>query len=800
MGSFKPILAAIASCGLFLSSLAQTPESILENIANRKPEKIFTHFDKDFYQPGETIWFKTYIIVDGRSGNLSTVLQAELINEENKVITEQLLPITVGTATGNFELPKNLKFGTYLFRLYTQHMLNTGDRQFFTRVIQVLPSATYFNPSIPVSSPTMKFFTEGGTFLGGELNIVAFAATDGKGKPIDVKGVVKDSKGNDIVPFFTEANGMGKIEITPVKNETYTAHFSVDNGTIQTISLPPVATEGTSLIVIDEVFKKRVIVNSNSSGTAAPAYLFAEMDQTMIFKTDLTKYKGHYMGRIPVDKLPAGLLHIAVFDANDAVIAERTCFINIAKDSVSGVLKNVNTSIARRTRNSFELSLPDSLEGTFSIAVTDASQAATTTARDNIIFSSLISSQLASAAGNSYFDPGKFVAGERNEAIDLLLLTQPYKWDWATLKKLSNAAPSTNTNPFITIEGKATLQKNNKPLSGELIFMLQTKDSTVASFSANTAADGSFVLPNLFFEDTALLFARNNTQKDADKRVKIDISSSPLSATYNLPVTPSFFEQEVPAWLRIKSEANKIAPARNTSAIDFDTSGIVLQVLVIKTKVKKPTELVEQRYSRGMFAGSSRQTIDFINNKPTYLGGNIFDYLKGRYSYATVMGNFPNYSIVSRNMRSLGSGNFIQMGLYLDEMPIDAATLTSIPMSDIALVRIYTSGFMGVGGALAVYTKRGEDAVSDYTFMNKLKLPGFSPVKEFFSPDYATDNTKVKSDLRKTLYWDPSLSFIPEDGKIPITFYTTDQPAPFRIVLQGFTMDGRFVSEEVVVK
>ncbi|MEI9910074.1 MAG: hypothetical protein WDO71_10585 [Bacteroidota bacterium] len=45
------------------------------------------------------------------------------------------------------------------------------------------------------------------------------------------------------------------------------------------------------------------------------------------------------------------------------------------------------------------------------------------------------------------------------------------------------------------------------------------------------------------------------------------------------------------------------------------------------------------------------------------------------------------------------------MTLYLDEMIVDASVLMGVPMNDIALVRIYGSGIMGVGGALAVYTK-----------------------------------------------------------------------------------------------
>jgi hypothetical protein len=45
----------------FFSGFGQTPESILDSInAGRKPKKLFTHFDKQFYQPGATIWAELF--------------------------------------------------------------------------------------------------------------------------------------------------------------------------------------------------------------------------------------------------------------------------------------------------------------------------------------------------------------------------------------------------------------------------------------------------------------------------------------------------------------------------------------------------------------------------------------------------------------------------------------------------------------------------------------------------------------------------------------------------------------------
>ncbi|MEI9910079.1 MAG: hypothetical protein WDO71_10610 [Bacteroidota bacterium] len=264
----KAVLPLLLLFLFFFSGYAQTPESILDSVnAGRKPEKLFTHFDKQFYQPGETIWFKAYITVDGRPGIFSTVVKAELISETGDIIASQLLPVTVGSAGGSLSLPRDLVYGTYIFRLYTQHMLNTGADNFYYKPIPVLPSADYFDKAVPVTHISLRFFTEGGDFLADELNILAFTATDQQSKPTNVTGMIKDSQGNDVVAFATEYNGMGKAEITAKKGEQYFAHYTVPSGASRAVQLPATSDEGTNLLpatsdegtnllIVDEVLKK----------------------------------------------------------------------------------------------------------------------------------------------------------------------------------------------------------------------------------------------------------------------------------------------------------------------------------------------------------------------------------------------------------------------------------------------------------------------------------------------------------------------------------------------------------------
>lgn len=793
MRAMKRLVAVLATITVVVSAYSQTPEVILDSVrAGRRPEKIFTQFDQRAYAPGETIWFKTYITVDGRPGTYSSVAKAELINEDGKIIQAQVLPVMAGTVNGNLLIPAGSSYGSYAFRLYTQQMLRAGGEHYY-KSIPVLPASADINTSGDVTNISLQFFTEGGEFLASEFNTIAFMATDQAGRPVNVSGIIKDSQGAEVMPFKTEYNGMGKLEITPKKGEQYTAHYSLSSGTSHQVKLPDVKEEGTNLVVLDEVLRKRLMVTSTGSFSQKPSYILGEMDQTIVFRIDMSKNNGRFMGRIPIKDLPGGLLHIAVFSADHQVLAERTCFVTSRKDTAEALLKPVATSLAKRGENNFDFLL-DGFEGTFSMAVTDIATTAAPAAIDNIISATLITANL-EAGDNPYYTLGKITGEVTNDAVDLLLLTHAYKWDWKQLKKLATVPSAATSLPYITLQGKVLADRNNKPLpNAELSFILETSDSAVNFFTAQTDAAGNFEIPGLLFEDSAKIYVKNNADKNKDKKVELQITSPTLANQYALPVQ----KNKLP--LVVTPPEIKIKPVASSPPIDFDTTGIILDEIVIESKAKSATELLEKRYTKGMFTGSARATIDFINEKPTYLGGNIFEYLRGRYSYMQLKGNFPNYYLVYRAMRSLMGGD-IPMALYLDEMAVDANMLTTVPMVDIAMVRIYGPGFLGPAGALAVYTKRGEDGGHEpRTFLTNFTVNGFSKVNPFYSPDYKKlDTAAVKSDRRKTLYWNPSLIFIPEDEKIPVSFFNSDQCKAYRIIIQGFTMDGKLVYFEKII-
>ena len=71
--------------------------------------------------------------------------------------------------------------------------------------------------------------------------------------------------------------------------------------------------------------------------------------------------------------------------------------------------------------------------------------------------------------------------------------------------------------------------------------------------------------------------------------------------------------------------------------------------------------------------------------------------------------------------------------------------------------------------------------------VRKTWLDGYSPVKEFYQPNYSA--LPPVPDYRRTLYWNPSVS-TDKDGKAHIRFYNNSRCRKLKINAETITADG----------
>lgn len=135
---------------------------------------------------------------------------------------------------------------------------------------------------------------------------------------------------------------------------------------------------------------------------------------------------------------------------------------------------------------------------------------------------------------------------------------------------------------------------------------------------------------------------------------------------------------------------------------------IVLGCIALNTSAQKATyqQRLDDKYASGLFKSDNAYTL-VVMDDPTALSYlSVFQYLQGRIPglYIYQSGPFALPFISYRQGRP---------ALFLDEIRVDGQTLSSISLSDVAMIKVYRPPFLGYfggsNGAVAVYTKDGDE-------------------------------------------------------------------------------------------
>jgi hypothetical protein len=224
----------------------------------------------------------------------------------------------------------------------------------------------------------------------------------------------------------------------------------------------------------------------------------------------------------------------------------------------------------------------------------------------------------------------------------------------------------------------------------------------------------------------------------------------------------------------------------------------MLEEVVVKGRARSAEQKMEELYTSGLFKGGDGFSFD-LTNDPSAMGAmSLFAYLQGR-----VPGLQINNAMGGQPSMSWRGGT---PDLFLNEMRSDVQSITSLSMADIAYVKVFRPPFIGAmggggGGAIAVYTKKGGATPVDFVGLSKVTISGYSPQRQFYSPDYAKSNPLHElDDVRTTLYWEPFIFLDGEKKKKIFTFYNNDLSKKLRITIEGVNEHGKLTRVEEFIR
>ena len=753
-----------------LSIIKQQFETYSEN---NYQEKVFIHADKTVYATGEVLWFKAYITdaASNKLSSLSKICYVEIVNAERKPLLQGKIDINSGKGNGSFLIPASIRTGNYLIRAYTNWMKNFDPAFYFEQTITIVnpnkgPEIEKADSAIPAN---IQFFPEGGNLVNAVNNTVACKISDIYGKGLPAKGFIVTEQNDTVVSFQTGHFGMGTFSFNPIKGNKYHAIIQLNDKSIIK-DLPEIFNNGWVLNVKDEGQKLSVNITCTVA-TEHSVFLFAQTRHKIKIAKMQPLSNGNTVFTINKTDLDEGISQLTVFNEERQPVCERLYFKK-PQNILQIKLDSVNGQYQQRSKVDINAGTSDTngkpIDADMSVAVyrVDSLQPEQKT---NLLSYLWLSSDLKGTIES----PGYYFENsgpEVDKAADNLMLTQGWRrFKWEDV--LKNTKPSFTFLPEYeghVITGRLTPKIAGLPDTGINVFL--SVPGKHFKFSTNTSSAGGLVRFNVEkFYGSRELVAQTNAA-DSNYRIFID---NPFSEQYaETPVKPIDIMPSMANEILLRSigaQAQSIyQPEKENNFIlpvSFDTTafyGKPSRQYYLDAYTRFPTmEEVTREYMKEVHLKKKDKNFRFeVFNEP----------------YITYFDDDPL--------------------VLLDGVPVfDVDKIINMDPLKIQKVDIITTKFFRgnqqYDGIVSYATYNG-DLDSYQLDPNSLvvEYDGLQPEREFYSPQYETEQQLLsrKPDYRNVLYWSPDIKT--KTGNQNISFYTSDIPGKYIVLIQGISDSG----------
>lgn len=787
-------LLAIVCSNLFAQQLQ---DSLLTEFKTRFPqEKIYLQTDKGFYNFGETLWFKAYVLADNMPSKVSTTVYAELLDEKGAILQRKTMPMLQASAASHFDLPDSTKKSRLYIRAYTAWMLNFDSAFMTVKPVNILTSA----PKKVAANYTLTLFPEGGDLVDKVEGRVAFKTNDQDGKPFAVAGSILNAQGAEVAKFKSSHNGMGYFSIAVDAGEKYKASWKDPAGVVHETFLPNAKRRSASLRLDHGLGNLTFTITRPADAT--DDYLeytvLAQMQQQTTYAARINlRNKTTVKAAIPIDSLPDGIMQVTIFNKLQEPVAERIVFINNNNYSFFTDLHMVEKNITPRGKNVLQVDVGGRLHSNLSVAITDEALDGRQGIQENIYSNLLLTSDIK----GTVYNPAYYFASEEDsvkQQLDLVMMTNGWRrFNWQDL--MSNKWPVIKETPgnYLSIKGNvfglSPMQLNDKLLTG---FIQSSEKSGNSFLNIPVNKDGSFLLSNVYFFDTVKLFYQFNNDKN--KSLTNQGSFSFTNGLVRSPsVAPLLLQQQYFAAAPSQDLVNKSKQQHNRYLSVAEQQKVkVLETVTVTGKRISPEEKIDKEYASGLFSSGNSRIFDVENDPFGRSAISVLDYLRGKVAGLQITTDGPEGGSISRR----GS----ETEVFLNEMNTEIAMLQSTSMSDVAMIKVFDPPFFGSagggpGGAVAVYTKKGRSGGGNVQGLNTATLQGYSAIKEFYVPNYESAGPQEDlADLRTTLYWNPFLLMDTKSRRLTLPFYNNATGKRIRVIIEGLNEAGQLTREEKI--
>ncbi len=762
---------------------------------NYSQEKVYVLLDKDNYVVGDNIYFKSFVFDGYRRSTISNTLFVELYDHNKNLVDKRTIALKNGEGDGSFVLTEALKEDIYFFRAYTAWMANFPEEFNFMKQVPIYNPKSEQRLILDKNTKwTANAFPESGTFIENINTKIAVRLFSQGIPPASWSGYVIDAEKptEKLISFKGLDQNVSIFNLTPKAGKNYKVIIEDNKGTKQTVALPAVANSGINLQISSGNDGINYTLKSSNLPEGLKGHsIVGIINNQMVYRANIKNASAEISSKIPtkISDDKNAVLQLVIFNDKEEVVAKRLCFVkpkNLMIEQPTFASTSLNND--PRAFNSFELE-PDADYPSYTVLVKENTKTENT--NDNNILSAL---WLTGDISSPIFSPAQYFSKNANaDALDALLISESWKrFDWDSL--LTGKTPEIKYKPEYNLSFKGKVTNNGRIIPNKSVNLLFNTGGTDKGISQAVTDDGGFIyLNNIYFDEPLTVsYYLNQDKSKASESDNVNIYFQPLTNNIiykgNLPAT-NYRLAESSQNAQVSSDVAKALQNKKNQQIlkaaNEETQIEEVQVTAKKVDLK---EKLDKELSSGRFSGMNSTIFDLINeNQDAQASLNIMQWLQGRAAGLTfTMDSSGNYVPSIR-----GS----QAKLYLDEMPVDASMINSLPVSNIAMVKILKNDGL-VGNAVAIYTKRGNMLAAENDkkeLNNKTILRGYDKAVDFEQPDITSDAyKKVVKDTRELLYWNPNLT--PESG-LPARaiFFNNDEAKNRQITIISFDKDDKLL-------
>ncbi len=775
-------------------------------------EKVHLHLDNTSYYQGDTIWFKAYVVTadDNRPSTISKPLYVEMLDQLGNVMERHIVKLEQGQGCGQIPLTNALFTGYYEIRAYTRWMLAFDEEQYFSTTVPIYRKrlnrdeaarsiATYRmdksmkqRPDNRLKTLDARFYPEGGQLVQGIQSVVGIETLSRDSGWVNLQGFLLSESGERVAPISTIHDGMGTFLYTPGPKPVQVEMLF--KGKSYRFDLPKAEFAGYVMMVNNREASFDVTLSRSSEQLADSLALFTFFGGVPYNFIPIT-FEGNTSKRMRIMKseLPAGVMRIALINADGRTLCDRFCF-SYPADPVKIEGHNDRPLYNPFDRAGYRLRITDAhgrpmRKATVSVAIRDGIETDYQPGAASIMTDLLLASDLKGYVHRPgfYFDQP---SGGRRKLLDNLMLIRGWrKYDVAELIGKKTFQPKQLPEPNLTLYGHVDswLGKMQAHIG---VSILASSDSLYVSAATHADSLGNFSFP----------------LDDFYGRMESLIQTKRDGKRFNRNATVSLYRNFEPGlreydWCELNPQwENPVDTLRLNTAIDslaatqFDADARQIAEIVVRGKKRRRTSLRDtEAFERDIVAFYNiRQYVDNMRDAGKYVPNDVGYLLHTinpkinidgtRYAVDTlkysVNGMEIAHSFIQKDVDMIETAM-----LYIDKTGRYAYKLDDtfrVNVSDLNDVYTHTRQDTASLARMKGLIIRCAFKMADNWSSNKNYTPthgirrtviqGYDRPVAFYSPLYPAGLPLEEiDDHRRTLYWNPTLT-TDDDGMATISY------------------------------